>query len=355
MGLQALQRVDRLVEAVQRNCDISDARHARDMTLCTYLLEMREFFRWEHDIPLDQPAPKEEVGAWLTRREAHWNRLEDAPFERLPIDGEVFDPFDVESINRRLNPHGLAYGGGYGRFGKPHFFLGELALQERRAGFEVLVTGCEYARDITAIPAAFQNDAIFLRRDALKRWLWEKVELWSVKKSDGPLRAALDCYGYDRDPRDALERMTETESETLFLHEVGEGLAERRLGAEWNAMLASFDKRRPEILARAVRDNLADCLSTLPGLIERGARCALHFHFANFEGMRRTIFPRLAEAYRAWVKDGDLAPLIDAARAGAAHWSRVAAQLVATHRRDPALTAAAIEMLLAEDSATLVL
>ena len=34
------------IEAVQRNCHIADARHAREMTLCTYLLEMREFFRW---------------------------------------------------------------------------------------------------------------------------------------------------------------------------------------------------------------------------------------------------------------------------------------------------------------------
>ncbi len=55
-------------------------------------------------------------------------------------------------------------------------------------GFEVLVTGCEYARDITALPAAFQNGAIYVRQDALRRWLWEKVELWSVKKGDGPLQ-----------------------------------------------------------------------------------------------------------------------------------------------------------------------
>ena len=34
-----------LVQAVQTNCDIADARHARDVSLCTYLLGMREFFR----------------------------------------------------------------------------------------------------------------------------------------------------------------------------------------------------------------------------------------------------------------------------------------------------------------------
>ena len=36
-----------LVQAVQTNCDIADARHARDVSLCTYLLGMREFYRWE--------------------------------------------------------------------------------------------------------------------------------------------------------------------------------------------------------------------------------------------------------------------------------------------------------------------
>lgn len=38
-----------LVQSVQRNCHVADARHAREMTLCNYLLEMREFYRWEHD------------------------------------------------------------------------------------------------------------------------------------------------------------------------------------------------------------------------------------------------------------------------------------------------------------------
>ena len=44
-----------LVQSVQRNCHIADARHAREMTLCNYLLEMREFYRWEHEVPLARP------------------------------------------------------------------------------------------------------------------------------------------------------------------------------------------------------------------------------------------------------------------------------------------------------------
>ncbi len=336
----------RLVDAVQRNCDISDARHAREMTMCTYLLEMREFYRWEHDIPLDQPPPRDDLGAWLTQREARWGAVEDEDFAPLPLDGRHIDPFDIEAVNRALVPHGLAYGAGYGRFHKPHFFLGELLRRETRDGFEVLVSGCEYARDITAVPAAYQNGAIYVRQDALRRWLWEKVELWSVKHADGALKSALDCYGYAGDPIAALQRLTFAESESVILHEVGEGLAERLLGPEWKDMLASLTRKRPEILARAVRDNLADCLSTLPGLVERNAACSLHFYFANFEGMRRSLFPQLIEAYRRRRDTGSSAPLLDAARAGIAHWSAVASRLIDIHRDEPGRADARIESLM---------
>jgi hypothetical protein len=48
-----------LVQAVQTNCHIADARHAADLTLCTYLLQMREFYRWEQGLPLGaQPAAR---------------------------------------------------------------------------------------------------------------------------------------------------------------------------------------------------------------------------------------------------------------------------------------------------------
>jgi len=330
-----MRDLHRLVDAVQRNCHISDARHAREMTMCTYLLEMREFFRWEHDIPLGASPPREDLGRWLTGREALWGEVETEDFAPLPLGEASFDPFDAVRINPQLAPYGLVYGGGYGRFHKPHFFLAELLHRETRDGFDVLVSGCEYARDITAIPAAFQGGAIYLRRDALRRWLWEKAELWQLKKADGPLRAALAGHGFDEDPRQALERMTDAETEAVILHEVGEGLAERLLGPTWKKMVSALKNRRAEILARAVRDNLADCLSTLPRLIEREAASSVHFYFANHEGMRREIFPALGRAYRQASERGDLAPLSQAAADGAEHWQAVAERLIALHRAAP--------------------
>jgi hypothetical protein len=324
----ALARLDRLIDAVQRNCHVTDARYARGMTLCTYLLEMREFFRWEHGIPLGETPPRSEVGPWLTAREALWEELEDADFAAIPLDDASVEPFDVAAINARLLPEGLVYGAGIGRFHKPHFFLGRLRRHATEHGARVLVCGCEYARDLTAIPAALQGDTIVVRQEALRQWLWEKAEAWGLKQQAGAMQSALAAYGYFDAAAAALERMTEGETETLILHEQGEFLAGRRLGPEWETMLAGLKKRRAELLARAVRDNWADCLATLPRLLEREADASLHFWFSNFDGMRRELFPSLVAAYAEWCEGRGRAPLERAVTRGAAHWQAVAGDML---------------------------
>ena len=87
--------LDRLVDAVRTNCHISDARHARDMTMCTYLLEMRELYRWERGIAFGAPMPQADVGAWMTQREALWSSLEEAAHVPLPL-----GPSDRRSVRR---------------------------------------------------------------------------------------------------------------------------------------------------------------------------------------------------------------------------------------------------------------
>ena len=324
-----------LRQAVQANCDIADARHAREMTLCNYLLAMRELFRWEHGIPLAQSLPQAELGGWIARREARWNEIEEADFRPLPLDGGC-DPFDNAAINAALAPYSLVYAGGIGRWGKPHFFLGELARRESRQGLEVLVAEREHARDLFAPPAALREGTVFLRLDALRRWLWEKTEIWGVKRAEGALKAALEGYGFGDNAEAALERMAAAEAETLILHEIGEGMAEPLLGPDWREMLGGLSERRAELLARAVRDNLADCLATLPMLLERGAAPSLHFYFANFEGLRRSLFPRLWSAYAAWRRTGAEDDLRRACRDGETHWREAAHRLLAAWRNDPA-------------------
>src|SRR3990172_1007453 len=116
--------------AVQKNCHISDARHAGDYTLCIYLLKMREYYRWENGYKFSDVLPPIEVGKWLKEREQLWDSLERENFAGLPLNGNLFDPFDNDSINQALIPNGLVYSGGFGQRFKPHFFLGELQHRE---------------------------------------------------------------------------------------------------------------------------------------------------------------------------------------------------------------------------------
>lgn len=335
-----------LVETVQKNCHIADANHARNMTMCTYLLEMREFFRWENELPLSKQPPRAEIGPWMIERESLWESIEEEDFTALPVNGHAIDPFESRAVNEALLPEGLVYGAGIGRYRKPHFFLGELKRVEEREGLTIYVTGCEYARDLSTLPAAYQDGAIFLRTDALKRALWEKVELWGQKKPEGAMKAALQCYGFDRDPEKALVRMTETESEAVILHEVGEARADRLLGADWKILVAGLAHKHAELLARSVRDNLADCLSTLPVLIENEAWCSLHYYMAEFDGLRQVLFPSLTEAYKTWRDSGRPDVLLKAVSMGQDHWLKQAEMLMQYRRDDPDAAQARIQALL---------
>ena len=321
-----------VVSAVQRNCHISDAQFAGDLTMCTFLLKMRELYRWEHDIPLSQDMPKGEVGDWMNARNQLWDEIETAPYETLPLPAGPVDAFAVRAINAELVPRGLVYSGGYGRQCKPHFFLARLARQEQRHGYPIYVSDCEYARDLDAPPGMMLDDTIFVRTEALRRWLWERYEEWRWNKRNEAMGRALACYPFERDVEAALHAMTETETESVILHEVGEARADADLGPDWPLLLAAVMRGRAEIIVRAVRDLYADCLSTLPGLIARNDPAAIHFYFANLVGMRRKLFPELVAAYRHWLETGDLAELRAAAEWGLRRWGEEAQIILALYR-----------------------
>ncbi|MHB1094042.1 Sfum_1244 family protein [Thiobacillus sp.] len=324
-----------LIDTVQKNCTIADARHARDMTMCTFLLEMREYYRWEMEIPYGARLPKDELGDWLNARESLWNTVEEEDFSPLPLSATGIDPFEADDINRALIPQGLVYSSGLGHFRKPHFVLAELKRAEVRDGVQVLVAGCEYARDLIAPPAAMRDGAIFLRMDAVRRLLWNKYEEWQWKEKNTALGRAFAYYDFEHDIERGLDRMVDAESEAMILHEVGEARAESLLGADWNAMLGHLTSRHAELLARAVRDHLADCMVTLPTLLEREAAGSLHFYLANLSGLRRALFPALPQAYEAWLDSGDATQLAALVNAAEAHWLNTARQLMTTYHRDP--------------------
>lgn len=350
-GAEPRAEVERLVQAVQTNCDIADARHAADLSLCNYLLQMREFHRWEVGAELTQALDRNAVGAWLKQRESDWAALESEVFVALPIQGRELDPLDNEGINAHLLPQGLVYGAGLAGADRPGFFLAHLEASTLRDSVRLLVSGRECARGLFAPPAALIGDTVLLRRDALRRWLWQKFETWGLRHAPGAFQATLDAHGFDGDPAATLERMVDAQSETLVLHELGEWQARRRLGPAWGEMRLALASRRAEVQVGALKDQLADCLVTLPTLLERDARAAIHFWFSNFEGLRSLLFPALQAAYGPW-RDGDggraLRVAVERARTHALDLCR---QVLDLHAEFGALAGARVERLLASPEA----
>ncbi len=267
----------------------------------------------------------------MNARAEFWDGLEGVAYEPIPLADAAIDPFESDRIHAALHPHGLVYSGGYGRQCKPHFFVGERVREEERDGFAIRVVGRELARDLEAPPGMLIDRTLFLRQEALRRWLWEKYEEWRWSHRNEAMARAIAGLPFDTAPDTALDEMVARESESVILHELGEARAGARLGDAWEVMLLDVMRRRAEIVARAIRDLYADCLVTLPGLIERGQPAAIHFFFANFVGMRRQLFPELAEAYARWAEDGHDETLARAGLSGQHRWEEAATTLLAWH------------------------
>lgn len=324
MSLEMVQ----LQETVQRNCHIADASHAGDYTLCIYLMKMREFFRWEAGEAFSASLDNKQVGSWLREREALWDSLQAEDFNPMQIGEDKFDPFDSAAINARLREQGLVYSGGLGINNKPHFFLARLERHDQYNGYSLYVADKELARDLSSPPAMAQGNNIYIRRESLKRMLWEKLESWNWNRPDNAMGKALAYYDFNGDVDRALEEMTENELETILLHEIGEIRAGERLGRKWEELLITLPYTKAELMLRAVRDHLADAISTLPALLEKDNAASLHFYFGNLTHMRKHLSPSLTEAYRQWQESGNRARLEELADRNEEHWSQLTEQIL---------------------------
>ena len=153
-----------------------------------------------------------------------------------------------------------------------------------------------------------QGNTIFIRRESFKRMLWEKTEEWRWNQPQNAMAQAMACYDFNHDVEAALTRMTDNELESAILHEIGEIRAGENLPG-WSEMMQDISYTQAEIMARAVRDHLADAISTLPALLENNMDASIHFYFANLTNMRKHIMPSLQAAYLSWRDNGDSAPL----------------------------------------------
>ncbi len=318
--------------AVRANCHISDARHATDYTLCVYLLKMREYYRWENNLPFSSPLPHADLTAWLSAREDLWETVAGKPFESIPLPDRQCDPFDADAINHHLNSLGYVYSSGIGRNRRTHFFLGSLDEQRRHDGYTLYISGREYARDLTAPPAMSLNNRIFIRRESLRRMLWEKIEEWRWNRPANAMQRAINCYSFDSLPEQALDEMTNNEIRTVMLHEIGEVMVGNELGSDWEELLATVPHSKTELLLRAVRDHAADALSTLPTLLDDITPASLHFYIANMGNLRKSLFPTLLSAYESWTRSGSPVELNRAASSARGHWLMLAEEVLELYR-----------------------
>ena len=312
-----------LVNDIQHNCHISDARFAGNYTLCVYLLKMREYYRWESNSGFSQPLSQELVGNWLTQREALWDEIESQDYKPLQLERQTLDPFHSQAINQLLIPHGLVYSGGYGIKSKPHFFIAELEQQQKHLDYTIYISNKEYARDLTAPPAMSHDNKIYIRRESFKRLIWERTEEWRWSKPENAMAQAIACYDFENKPEQALNAMTDNELNNAVLHEIGEIQAGEYLPG-WQQMMNAISFTQAEIMARAIRDHLADSLLTLPEILSKhtdnNQQASIHFYFANLTNMRKHLFPSLVNAYQHWQQSGDITHLQNTAKQNKSHW-----------------------------------
>lgn len=324
-----------LKQTVQKNCHIADANSAGNYTLCVYLLKMREFYRWEYGYNIGDNIPREDVGNWLRERETLWEGLQDASFEKIPLNDEYYDPFDAQIINQTLKDQRLVYSAGLGHDNAAHFFLGVLERREQHNDFEIIVVADEYARDLTAPPAMSQGKTIFIRRESFYRLMWEKYEQWLWNKPDNALGRALAYYPFETDLDAALNQLTHNELNSAVLHEIGEVKAHTILGEDWEKLLHQLPHSKLALMLRAIRDHYADTLSTLPTLLEHENAASIHFYFGNLTNMRKDLFPSLLSAYQQWHETKNLAALKAIAHTGKTHWESICGQVLDIAKSGP--------------------
>ena len=300
-------QVDGLTLQVQRNCDISDAQYAGALSLCSFLLLIRNFYKWEKGYPPWQEEDSPVVMAWIDERETLWESIAEVPYHDLALCGEQLDPFDLEQINVEMEPHGLLYGAGYAYGLKPTFFLGRLERMETFDGMTAHFVGNELARDIIGSPALRQGPNIYIRRQCARFHLWDKTFERVTAKKPAILYALrrqgiADLEGL----KQHLDVLLEIHLGIMLYHEIGESCLDE-FDAVFKKILAAFPMSPVERYLRALRDVMADTHpgGTLAYIVRRKDETALALYAAFIDGFSRLLYPEIVSGFGEFSDSGD--------------------------------------------------
>jgi hypothetical protein len=321
--------IEEIAAQVQRNCRISDARAWGYYSICGLLLRLRELYKWEHGLEPWALAEKDLVMSWIGDREKEWEDLEDADLKPLEAAGKQFDPLDTTGVNALVEPLGFHYGAGYGMGYKPLFVLGRMDSRTSEDGVVIFVLGKELVRDLSPVPAMNRDGVVIARKDPMKWFLWHHLEDAGMKKDSSLAALAVAQDGRDldtllTDPSTAEEyfgELAERETAVAVHHEIGEIQEERRLEGAWDQAFSRSCGKKTELLARGLKDALADTGrgGRLAHIIGQRSAASLGLYAAFSEGLHRGLFPELGKVFLGLVDDGD--------------WERVEAAREAAHRR----------------------
>jgi hypothetical protein len=326
-------KVDSLARQIINNCDISDAQHAGLYSTCGLALRLRDLYKWEHRLNPWEEKDSSEILDWIGEKEALWEKLADAKYTDLSIRDKRYDPFDTAGINGALEPDGLFYGAGYAFRLKPTFFLAEIDNTAQRNGYSVYTLGREMARDLLTLPALSQDHSILLRTDSARLNLWDQMAY--IKKSGRPaLQFALEHCGLKKQQPEVLQQhlpqILAVQTDNYLYHEIGELTDATFHPTIWRELIATFPHSPVELLARGLKDLLADTSQngTLPYLIKNRKTAGLGLYTAFLDGMPKALFPELRDAFNHFTKTRNWRIIREAAAAGYRRAKNYTAEMV---------------------------
>ncbi|MEJ2688927.1 MAG: hypothetical protein P8130_03060 [Deltaproteobacteria bacterium] len=305
-----------LIDAIQQNCVLSDARDNGIYSMCTLFLRLRNLYKWEHGkLPWQEEEPAI-LMEWIEQKEKLWLGLLDAPFLRLPVGEETADPDDIELVNAFLARQntGLLYGAGHGRSLKSIFFLAEIKETRRLATHPVQVLDREHCRELSSPFAMHQDGVIYFRLDPFRYFLWDKIQEAAGAKAMAT-RYALAKYGLidsggkiiNEKLRHHFEKIVLAEMEAILFHELGELSPSPLSGQVLAELINAFPDSPVELIARATKDILADTADggMLQHIIEEEKFSSLGFYAAMLDGMRRELFCEFKSAFEDFIARED--------------------------------------------------
>jgi hypothetical protein len=303
-------KTENIVSQVLENCAVADSRQAGLYSVCGLVLRMRDLYKWEKGLAPWAEEESSELIKWIGCKEELWEDLEGKDFREISLLGQDYDPFDVGEINAVLEPHGLFYGAGFVRGLQPSFLLARLEEKRRIDGCRVYILGRELARDLLTVPAFSQDNCILIRKKAAEFFIWDQI-FFINKSGKKALRFALEGYGLETQDRyslrEHLARITASEIETYLYHELGE-IKENVFDRDiWRKIVSTFPHTPIELLARSVKDLLADTneYGRLSYITRERKTASLGLYVAFYDGLKRELFPELTEAFREFIQTGN--------------------------------------------------